>query len=902
MPRFLKLPVRNRVFTETLSPPSPGRPVDRRQSTVITSSRMNIRARPAALIASLAVLAACQQDEGPGGLAAASRPNILLIVADDLGYQDLGLFGGEIRTPTIDGLAATGTVLTNFHASASCQPTRAMLLSGADHHIAGVGSQGRVIDGNPAYQNRLTERVASIAERMSELDYHTYMAGKWHLGDQPGQTPADRGFERSFVLLQPGAFHFDLISYGANAAVTYQDDGVEVDSLPEDFYSTIAYTDRMIGYIDEAAASDRPFFGYLAYTAPHWPIQALDEDMARVRGRYDEGYDVIRERRLQRLKELGYFPADAAEPRLAAALTPWSELTPERQAEERAVMEAYAAMVERLDTEIGRLLRHLDEIGELDDTLVVFMSDNGAEGTADGPFQAEYRAQFDNSLGNIGRRNSYRLIGLGWGEAGAAGDFLTKGSLAQGGIHVPAIVSAPALGLRAGRSDALLAALDLAPTFVELAGGANDTTVGGREVLPMTGRSLAVLLRGEVDAVRAPDEALAFANGPQRAVFRGDWKALWIAPPNGIGDWQLFDLARDPGETTDLAAAYPDVMAELAAAWERHAAEVGYTPPAPRQGADPAAAEGAVPAPAAAGARGRGGFGLGAGPVRDAVPRIPLYAETPGVVEGNDSEYDPTEPTLDIYIPYPERATGAGILILPGGGYQILTVPGEGPAPARFFRDHGVAAFVLRYRHAPRYHYPTTLLDAQRALRLIRSRAGEYGIDPDRVGVFGGSAGGHLAAMLATLHDENILPSAPYRPDAVDSLSARPAFALLLYPVIDLTDDAVTHRGSRTNLTRDDPELYAPLSPQLHVDAMTPPVFLVHGSNDRLVPVQNSLLFYQAALASGIPAEMHILDNGPHGFGMGDGMEDETVRAWPMQALRFMERHGMLSTGDGLVQ
>jgi arylsulfatase len=549
---------------------------------------MMIRPRSVLWVASLAVLAGCQQDEGRSGLAPGSRPNILLIVADDLGYQDLSLFGGEIRTPNIDALAASGVVLTSFYASVACQPTRAMLMSGADHHVAGVGSQGRLIEGNPAYQNRLTERVASIAERLSELDYHTYMAGKWHLGDRTGQAPADRGFEHSFVLLQPGAFHFDMIGYGANVPATYQDDGVEQQSLPEDFYSTIAYTDRMIGYIDEAVASDRPFFGYLAYTAPHWPIQALDEDMARVRGRYDEGYDVIRERRLQRLKDLGYFPADAAAPRLAARLTPWNELTPERQAEEVAVMEAYAAMVERLDMEIGRVLRHLDETGELDNTLVVFMSDNGAEGTAnDGPFRSEYRDTFDNSLENIGRRDSYRLIGLGWGEAGASGDFLTKGSLAQGGIHVPAIVSAPALGLRPGRSNALVAALDLAPTFVELAGGTNATTVGGREVLPMTGRSFAPLLRGEIEATRRPDETLAFEHGGQRAVFRGDWKALWIAPPNGIGGWQLFNLAEDPGETTDLAAVHPDVMSELAAAWERHAEDVGVTPPGPPPGAAP---------------------------------------------------------------------------------------------------------------------------------------------------------------------------------------------------------------------------------------------------------------------------------------------------------------------------
>lgn len=286
--------------------------------------------------------------------------------------------------------------------------------------------------------------------------------------------------------------------------------------------------------------------------------------------------------------------------------------------------------------------------------------------------------------------------------------------------------------------------------------------------------------------------------------------------------------------------------------------------------------------------------GLGTGPVRDDVPRINLYEKAPGVVEGRESEYDPTVPTLDIYLPDPARASGAAVLILPGGGYQILTVPNEGPAPARFFRDNNVAAFVLRYRHGPRYHYPTTLLDAQRALRLIKARAKEYGIDPARVGVLGGSAGGHLAAMLATLHEHKLLPAAPYVPDEIDAQDARPAFTLLLYPVIDLTDDAVTHRGSRTNLTQDDRSLYAALSPQLHVTSSTPPTFIVHGTNDRLVPVKNALLFYEACLKAGVAAEMHILDNGPHGFGMGANIDDETVREWPTQALRFMARHQMI--------
>jgi acetyl esterase/lipase len=275
----------------------------------------------------------------------------------------------------------------------------------------------------------------------------------------------------------------------------------------------------------------------------------------------------------------------------------------------------------------------------------------------------------------------------------------------------------------------------------------------------------------------------------------------------------------------------------------------------------------------------------------DDVPRIKLYATTPNVVAGRETELDPTEPTLDLYIPQADKATGAGVLILPGGGYQMLTVPGEGAEPAKFFLSHNVAAFVLRYRHGPRYHYPTTLLDAQRALRLIRARAQEYHVDPAKVGVLGGSAGGHLAAMLATLYDNKLLPEAPYVADATDGLSARPSFALLLYPVIDLSDDGVTHRGSRTNLTQDNPALYDPLSPQKHVTRDTSPTFIVHGTNDRLVPVKNSLLFYEACLKAGVSVEMHILENGPHGFGMGTNLNDETVRQWPEQALRFMVRH-----------
>jgi acetyl esterase/lipase len=295
------------------------------------------------------------------------------------------------------------------------------------------------------------------------------------------------------------------------------------------------------------------------------------------------------------------------------------------------------------------------------------------------------------------------------------------------------------------------------------------------------------------------------------------------------------------------------------------------------------------------GSAGRGGNTMVSMTPPANVKRIKLYEKTPNVAAGAENELNPMEPTLDLYIPDSNKATGAGVLLCPGGGYSMLTVPGEGATIAEFFKSHNIAAFVLRYRHGPQYHYPTTLLDAQRAMRLIRANAKEYRVDPEKIGVFGGSAGGHLAAMLATLYNNNLLPVAPYAPDAIDRLSAKPAFALLLYPVIDLTDDAVTHRGSRTNLTQDNPDLYEPLSPWKHVTRDTPPAFIVHGTNDFLVPVKNSLLYFEACIKARTPVEMHLEDIAQHGFGMGAGLNDETVKEWPEQALRFLMRHGWIS-------
>ncbi len=512
----------------------------------------------------------------PSGLEAGSRPNILLIVGDDLGYLDLGLYGSEIRTPNIDALGNAGVILTNFYSSVACQPTRAMLMSGTGNHMAGVGSQGRVIEDNPYYLNHLSQRVISIADRMAEAGYHTYMSGKWHLGYDDGLTPADRGFERSFVLLDPGASHFgDMKHYGnPDLTASYELDGEPLTSLPDDFYSSVAYADYMIEFTEEAAQDDAPFFGYLTFTAPHWPIQALPEDMEKTRGMYDEGWDVIRERRLAAYRDLGFMPQDAPAPGFVQSYAPWDTLTDEDKAKKARTMEAFAAMVERMDAEIGRLVDHLEELGELDNTLIVFMSDNGAE-YLDATFLRDMVESSDNSLDNIGHPNSYTFIGPGWGEAGSAPYYLSKGFLAEGGTHVPAFVSAPGLGLEAGRSEAVIAAFDMAPTFLELAGADPAAHADEPDTVPITGRSFAGVLRGEADAARSDITQVNFEYGGQRVARLGDWKAMRLAEPNGTGQWQLFNLADDPGETTDLAAEHADMVAAMTADWQAFAETSG---------------------------------------------------------------------------------------------------------------------------------------------------------------------------------------------------------------------------------------------------------------------------------------------------------------------------------------
>lgn len=516
------------------------------------------------------------------------RPNLLVIVADDLGYSDLGAFGGEIRTPNLDKLALNGIRLAGFHTAPTCSPTRSMLLSGTDNHRAGLGTMAEMIrpnqQGKPGYEGYLRSDVATLAERLGANGYRTLLSGKWHLGLTPEQDPHVRGFERSFALLQGGHNHFGTDADPKKGGrATYTEQGKRVMQLPADFYSSDSFATRLIEFLGEKPANGkpaRPFFGYLAFTAPHWPLQAHLEDIARYKGRYDEGFDLLRERRLARQRELGILAPDVT------AHTPrnrdgsWDSLTAEQQRLAARNMEIYAAMVDRLDQNVGRVIESLRASGELDNTVIVFLADNGAEAldveTTGAQMLAAPLKGADNGFANRGTASSYLTYGAGWAQAATAPSWLTKGYQSEGGTRAVAFISGAGIAARKGAETQNLSVADIAPTFLDLAGAdAKATQVAGRKVVPITGRSWAAWLKDADARVYGANDGVGAELFGSRAYRRGDWKLTDI----GDGIWRLFDIARDPGETRDLSLAHPDRKAELAAAWDRYAQDVGVILP-----------------------------------------------------------------------------------------------------------------------------------------------------------------------------------------------------------------------------------------------------------------------------------------------------------------------------------
>lgn len=508
------------------------------------------------------------------------RPNVLLIVADDLGYADLGSFGSPIRTPNLDALAQTGVRATQLHTAPMCAPTRAMLLSGNNNHVAGMADQSPdafLREHVVGYEGHLSERIAPFPRLLRDAGYHTLMVGKWHLGAAAAYSPLAAGFEHSFVVVHGAANHFDATGFFDSGSI-YREDGEEVP-YPAGRYATELYTDRLLTYVDAAVADGRPFFAYAAYTSPHWPLQVPDAELDRYAGRYDEGYDRLREENFAALQRAGIVPAESQLPPRNPAITPWAKLRPEQRRVEARKMELYAAMVEDLDQHVGRLLDHLRAIGEYDDTLVIFLSDNGAAGEdfyeEENPYREYLRAHYDNALANMGRATSWVSYGPPWAEASSAPFSRHKTYTREGGIVAPLIAAGRGV-TRAGAIDpAYVSVMDVAPTVLEAAGVAYPA----EGVVPLRGRTLGPWLRGEVDQVH-PDEDVDVLYLRGRAYLRqGRWKLVNLEPPFSESAFELFDVVADPGETRDRRKDEPEVYARLLERWRTERQALGIVLP-----------------------------------------------------------------------------------------------------------------------------------------------------------------------------------------------------------------------------------------------------------------------------------------------------------------------------------
>lgn len=514
------------------------------------------------------------------------KPNVLFIMADDLGYSDLGAFGGEIHTPNLDALANQGRILTDYHTAPTCSPTRSQLISGTDHHQAGIGAMAELtppsLKGQAGYEGYLNERSLSIAEVLRDNGYRTYISGKWHLGLTPETYAHAKGFDHSFTLLQGLDLHYKQAPSAYKRNANYTEDGkvIAISDLPEQFYSSDYYTDKLIQYLESGKNSGQPFFAYAAYTAPHWPIQAPKQYSDKYKGFYDAGYDAIRDARIRRQKQLGIIPENfqAAEPLNTASLpkyAKWSELSADQKALEARKMEVYAGMVDNLDHNIGRLIQYLKANGQYENTLIFFVSDNGAEGFVRGTYGAE--SGFDNSLEQVGTANSYHYIGPRWAEVSAAPFHLWKDTAGEGATTAPAIVKLPNQKVAEAKYHRFASVLDVLPTVLDFANvSVPKDQYNGRKINNPTGLSWKATLENKANSIRPVDFSFADELHGNKYAKQGDWKiALQNNSNLGTGQWELYNLKNDRGERVNLVETYPDQVSKLVEIYNKYTQQNG---------------------------------------------------------------------------------------------------------------------------------------------------------------------------------------------------------------------------------------------------------------------------------------------------------------------------------------
>ncbi|MEL6663276.1 MAG: arylsulfatase [Pseudomonadota bacterium] len=508
-----------------------------------------------------------------------ARPNIVLVLVDDAALMDFGVYGGEARTPNIDALAARGALFTQHRATPFCAPSRAMLLTGMDHHTAGLATIREVLPaehrGQPGYTMALEPGVITLAERLKAGGYRTYMTGKWHLGNGDGQLPIDHGFDRSFLIDASGADNWDDQSYIPYYREAPWFEDRDPADLPEDFYSSTFFVDKMIDYLEADAGSDDPFLAYVAFLAIHIPVQAPREYTERYIDTYSVGWEAVREARWRRAQDLGLVTEGAAlaPPPATFEGWDWESLSEDEKAFAAKSMAVNAGMLEAMDAEFGRLIEYLRGTGEFENTVFVVTSDNGPEAgdPVAPPLERWLRWQgYTWDLETLGERGSYVAIGPEWAQAAAGPSNLFKFHAGDGGLRVPLIFSGPGVP-EATRVDAFTVMTDVTPTLLDMAGVEPD--VPGK--VPMSGRSLEPLLTGEAERVYAPDDAIGFETSGQAALYRGDFKLVRNMPPHGDGQWRLFDLSSDPGETRDLSETRPQLFGEMLHEYRLYANRVG---------------------------------------------------------------------------------------------------------------------------------------------------------------------------------------------------------------------------------------------------------------------------------------------------------------------------------------
>ena len=520
----------------------------------------------------------------------APPPNIVLLLADDLGFSDLASYGGEINTPNLDTMARQGVRFSNFHVAANCAPTRAMLMTGVNNHRAGVGNIIEMIPDefldSPAYQGTLSTNTVTVATLLRDAGYHTYMAGKWHLGHSPKLLPSARGYERTVALADSGADNWEQKPYlPIYEQANWFADGERFE-LPDDFYSSRFLVDKIIEFIDSNSDSKAPFFAYLPFQAVHIPVQAPQSFIDRYDGKYDEGWEVLRSRRHKAAQALGLVPENSAMEPMASTES-WQNLEPKTKRYQAKRMAVYAAMVEAMDFHIGRLIQHLKDTGRYNNTIFIFASDNGSEGSGAGVEPVAMNnlmlslMDYNDDYETLGLKGSYGTIGPNFASAAASPLGYYKFYVGEGGLRVPLIIAGEPLTLSTPNSiiDAFSYATDIVPTILQLTGTPNPAgRYNDRAVEPIVGRSVVPLLQGQAQRIYGNDDAIGYELNGHRALFLGDHKIVYNRPPIGDGIWHLYNIAIDPGETNDLREQQPQRFARMQALYEQFVVEHGVLP------------------------------------------------------------------------------------------------------------------------------------------------------------------------------------------------------------------------------------------------------------------------------------------------------------------------------------